>query len=111
MNATAAPRTIPTDIFYRRGLRMLVDTDNLVTDDAFRRDFDRFVDEAGKGNGPVAITRDSRVVGIFMSPEEYDALFGAAVRKLLKAREKGPTVSHQHVRRQAEQAIKRRQKS
>jgi PHD/YefM family antitoxin component YafN of YafNO toxin-antitoxin module len=87
---------------------MLVETDNLVTADAFQRDFQRFVEAAGKGSGPVAITRDSRVVGVFMSPAEYDALFGAAVRKLLKSREKGPTVSHDDVRKRSEQIIKRR---
>jgi prevent-host-death family protein len=91
--------------------RMLVDTDNLVTADAFQRDFQQFVDAAGKGNGPVAITRDSRVVGVFMSPDEYDALFGSAVRRLLKSREKGPTVSHEEVRRRSEQIIKRRRKA
>ena len=90
---------------------MLVETDNLVSADTFREDFDQFVDAATKGCGPVAITRDSRVVGVFMSPDEYDALFGGAIRTLLKSREKGPSVSHEDVRRQAEQVIKRRRKS
>jgi len=90
---------------------MLVETDNLVTAENFQKDFPQFVDAANRGNGPVAVTRDSRVVGVFMSPDEYDALFGAAVRKLLKSREKGPTVSHEEVRRRSEQIIKRRRKA
>jgi hypothetical protein len=58
----------------------------------------------------VAITRDSKVIGVFLSPDEYDVLFGAAVRKLLKSREKGPTVSHDQVRKHAKQVIKRRRR-
>lgn len=90
---------------------MLVETDNLVPAEDFHADFDRFIEAAGKGNGPVAITRGSEVVGIFMSPDEYDALFGGAVRKLLKSREKGPVVSQAAVRRQAKNVIQRRRKS
>lgn len=90
---------------------MLVETENLVTADSFRRDFDHFVDAAGKGRGPVAITRDSQVVGIFMSPEEYDALFGATIKRLLKTREKGPVITQAEVRAQAEQVLKRRRRS
>lgn len=90
---------------------MLVNTDNLIPAEDFQADFDRFVEAAGKGEGPVAITRGSEVVGVFMSPDEYDALFGGAVHKLLKSREKGPLVSHAAVRRRAQQVIKRRRKS
>lgn len=90
---------------------MLIETDNLVSAATFRDDFDRFVDAAMKGSGPVAITRDSRVVGVFMSPAEYDVLVGTAVRKLLKSRERGPTVSHEDVRKHGEQVIRRRRKS
>lgn len=90
---------------------MLVSTDNLVPAEDFQADFDHFLKAAGKGQGPVAITRGSEVVGVFMSPDEYDALFGGAVRKLLKSREKGPLVSRAAVRRRAERVIKRRRKS
>jgi prevent-host-death family protein len=89
---------------------MLVETENLVTAEAFQQDFDLFVAAARKGSGPVAITRDSEVIGVFLSAAEYDALNGAAVKKLLKSREKGPVVSHASVRRQAEQVIRRRRK-
>jgi hypothetical protein len=89
---------------------MLVETDNLVTAEDFRADFDRFVAAAGQGSGPVAITRDSQVVGVFMSPQEYDAIFGGAVRDLLKSREKGPVVEHEDVRKRAAQIVKRRRR-
>ena len=90
---------------------MLIETDNLVSADAFRDAFDRYVDAANSGNGPVAIIRDSQVVGVFMSPDEYEALFGAKIKKLLKSRESGPVVSQASVRKQAEQVIRRRRKS
>lgn len=90
---------------------MLVETENLVNADAFRDAFDHYVDAANRGNGPVAIIRDSQVVGVFMSPDEYDALFGAKIKKLLKSRETGSIVAHESVRKQAEQVIRRRRKS
>ena len=87
---------------------MFVESQNLVTAEAFRKDFDRYIDE---GAAMVAITRDSQVVGVFLSPAEYEAQFGAAVQKLLKSREKGPTVDHATVRKRAEQVIRRQRKS
>ena len=90
---------------------MLIESDNLVTAEDFRKDFERFVSSARDGGGPVAITSDSQVVGVFMSPAEYDAQFGTAVRKLLKSREKGPMVAHHSVRKHAAQVIRRRRKS
>jgi hypothetical protein len=89
---------------------MLVETNNLVSEETFREDFERFVTAAKNGGGPVAIMRDSEVVGVFVSPAEYDAAFGAEVRKLLKSRERGPKVSHEAVRAQAQKIIDRRRK-
>jgi hypothetical protein len=89
---------------------MLVETDNLVTADKFRTDFDHFVTASQKGSGPVAITRNSEVIGFFLSPEEYQAAFGENVKKLLKSREKGPTVEHEQVRKHALKVIERRRK-
>jgi hypothetical protein len=89
---------------------MLVDTENLVTADRFRSNFDQFVTAAQQGNGPVAITRDSEVIGVFLSPEEYQAAFGVNVKKLLKSRERGPTVDHEFVRKEAQKVINLRRK-
>ncbi|MCI0357386.1 MAG: type II toxin-antitoxin system Phd/YefM family antitoxin [Planctomycetaceae bacterium] len=90
---------------------MLVDTDNLVSAEKFRKHFDQYVDAARQGRGPVAVTQNSEVVGVFMSPEEYDAMFGHEIAALLKSREKGPTVSHEEVRKRAKQIIARHKKS
>jgi PHD/YefM family antitoxin component YafN of YafNO toxin-antitoxin module len=90
---------------------MLVDTDNLVSAEQFRKDFDRYVAAAREGRGPVAVTRDSEVIGVFMSPAEYDSLFGHEIAALLKSREKGPTVSHEEVRKRAKQIIAKHRKS
>lgn len=89
---------------------MLVETNNLVSADTFRQDFDRFVTAAKNGGGPVAILRDSEVVGVFVSPEEFDAAFGAEVKKLLQSRERGPKVDHQAVRMRAQKIIERRRR-
>jgi prevent-host-death family protein len=77
---------------------MLVDTDNLVTADEFRKDLDKFVAAARQGLGPVAITQNSELVGFFVGREEYEAMFGTAVRALLSSRAEGPTVSQKEVR-------------
>lgn len=89
---------------------MLVDTDNLVTTEEFRRDLAKYVAAAGKGQGPVAVTQGSKVVGFFVGAEEYQALFGAAVRRLLSSRRNGPTVSHEEVRQSVKETLRRTQR-
>ena len=86
---------------------MLVDTKNLVSSDEFRRDFDRFAAAAREGGGPVAVTRDSEVIGFFIGPDEYEAVFGAAVRDLLTSREKEETVSQDEAREHVRATIRR----
>ena len=90
---------------------MLVDTDNLVSAEKFRKHFDRYVAAANQGRGPVAVTQGSEVIGVFMSPAEYDALFGHEIAELLKSREKGPTVSHEEACRQLDKVVKRRRRA
>ncbi len=90
---------------------MLVDTENLVSAEKFRKHFDRYVAAASQGRGPVAVTQDSEVIGVFMSPAEYDSLFGHEIAELLKSREKGPTVSHEEACRRAREVIARHKKS
>jgi prevent-host-death family protein len=90
---------------------MLIDTDNLVSAETFQKHFERYVAVAGQGRGPVAVTKNSEVIGVFMSLSDYDALYGQEIAELLKSREKGPTVSHEEVRRRSKQIIQRRKKS
>jgi len=73
---------------------MLVDSDNLVTKDVFRAELDRFIEAAKAGQGPVAVTADSQVVGFFIGSDDYEAMFGAAVRELLSERGGGESVDH-----------------
>jgi PHD/YefM family antitoxin component YafN of YafNO toxin-antitoxin module len=77
---------------------MLVETENLVSTEKFRKELDKYVAAARQGHGPIAITEDSEIVGFFVGAEEYEAMFGAAVRTLLAARATGKTVSHEEVR-------------
>jgi len=77
---------------------MLIETDNLVSADVFRHDFDKYVESARAGNGPVAVMRGAEIVGVLISPADYESLFGVAVRDLLTSRSSGPTVSHQQAK-------------
>jgi hypothetical protein len=61
----------------------------------FRDKIDKYVAAARKGGGPVAVTDGDEVVGVFLGPADYDAAARAAVRKLLRSRMTGPTVSHE----------------
>lgn len=90
---------------------MLVDTDNLVSSEEFRRDLDKYVSAAQEGRGPVAVTKGSKVVGFFIGPDDYEAMFGAAVKELLAARMTGPTVSHGEVREQIRKRLRDRRSS
>jgi prevent-host-death family protein len=77
---------------------MLIETCNQVSAEDFRKELDKYVAAARKGGGPIAITQDSEVVGFFIAADEYEAMFGAAVKKLLSARARGPTVTHEEAR-------------
>ncbi len=87
---------------------MLVETDNLVSADEFTKHLEKYVEVARQGTGPIAVTRDDQVLGFFISPEEYEAMFGVAVRKLLSSRlSETATVSHEQVRDSARESIRR----
>ena len=87
---------------------MLVETDNIVPVETFRKEMGKFIAAARGGRGPVAITQDSAIVGFFISPDEYNAIFGTAVKKLLESRERGPTVSHETARSRVMAAARRK---
>ncbi len=87
---------------------MLVDTDNLVPAEEFRKHLERYVAAAHSGCGPVAVTQGSEVVGFFVSPEDYEAMSGAAVKKLLTARARGRTVTHEEALSRARAAASRK---
>ena len=86
---------------------MLVDTNNLVTAEQFRKHLEKYIAAAQEGSGPVAVTQDAEVVGFFIGKAEYEALHGAAVKDLLTARAQGPTVAHDEVRAHIQKVIKR----
>ena len=87
---------------------MLVETDNLVSADEFKKHLDKYVKAAEQGSGPIAVMRDAEVVGIFMSAAEYEAMFGTAVRKLLASRiEESETIAHEEVGGSVREAVRR----
>ncbi len=90
---------------------MLVETDNIVTAEELRKQFDKFLDAARDGRGPIAVTRDSEIVGFFVAPEEYEALFGAAVKKLLAGRTAGRKVTHEEARSRVRRVARRLSRS
>jgi PHD/YefM family antitoxin component YafN of YafNO toxin-antitoxin module len=53
---------------------MLIDTENIVTKDEFRKGLDKYLAAARRGAGPVAVIDGSKVVAVFISSKEYQAL-------------------------------------
>jgi hypothetical protein len=86
---------------------MQVVTDNLVAAEDFRKNLDKYVTAAGKGNGPIAVLRDAEVVGFFLSPDDFKALHCKAIRKLLKERMQGPTVSQEEAQAYIAKVLRR----
>ena len=86
---------------------MLVETNNLVSTDEFRKDLEKYLAAAQQGCGPIAITQNAEVVGFFIAADEYEAMFGAAVKKLLASRAQGPTVSQEEARARVRAAARR----
>jgi PHD/YefM family antitoxin component YafN of YafNO toxin-antitoxin module len=87
---------------------MLVETENIVPVETFRKEIGKFIAAARGGRGPVAITQDSAIVGFFVSPDDYNAMFGAAVKELLESRQHRPTLSHESARSRVMAAARRK---
>ena len=77
---------------------MLVETNNLVSTEDFRKELDKYVAAARDGCGPIVLTKESEIVGFFLSADEYEVMFGATVSDLLSSRSKGPKVPHEKVK-------------
>ncbi len=86
---------------------MLVEIDNLVPAEEFRKAFDDYVAAAQNGCGPIAVMKKSEVVGFFIGAADYEAMFGVAVKSLLSSRAKGPSVSHSHARARIQELTRR----
>jgi prevent-host-death family protein len=69
-------------------------TERTVSMTEFRKRMGEYVAAARTGGGPVAVTDGGEVVGVFLSPADYEEAYKLALRRLLRARMKGPTVSH-----------------
>jgi hypothetical protein len=86
---------------------MLIDTDRLVSKEKLRKNFDHYLGLAKKGGGPLAVTNDSEIVALMISPQEYEDLQGAQIADLIRSRADEATISTEEVRKRVAKAIKR----
>ena len=84
---------------------MLIDTQNLVDSES-----ERYMTAASAGNGPVAVMKDARVIGVLVDPDEYEQMFGVAVRELLSSRMTGPTLTQDEVKAGIQKLIQYRRR-
>lgn len=90
---------------------MTVKNKNLVSAREFRRNLDKYLTAAQDGEGPVAVLNGATVMGYLIGPEEYELVRGKAIRKLLKERMKGPTISHEQVRNDIQKIVQGRSRT
>ena len=86
---------------------MTAKVENLVSARKLRKNLNKYLDAASAGQGPVAVSNGSKVMGYLIGPDEYEAVRGKAIRKLLKERMKGPTVTHEDVRKAMQKIVQR----
>ena len=84
---------------------MLSGTQKRVSKDKLRDNIDKCFAEARNGHGPVAVVHGSELMGYLVSPEDYDAVCGATIGKLLRQRMKGSTVSQASARAHIERVL------
>lgn len=84
---------------------MRIEAKNLVSADEFRGNWDRFLRRAKQGRGPIAVTENEQVVGVFMGAADYEAMAGRQVKKLLQERMKGPTISHEEAMARLDETV------
>jgi len=88
--------------------RMLIDTNNLVTVEEFRKELKKYIASMKKGEGPIAVLEDSKVVGYFIRADEYEAMHEEEIQELLRSREGSPKLSHEVARARALGSLKKK---
>jgi hypothetical protein len=76
---------------------MNIETDKIVSAEEFLKHWGRYRAMARRGSGPIAVTEKDEVIGVFIGAEEYETMFGEAVKELLKRRMKGSIVTQEEV--------------
>ena len=73
--------------------------DLVITATEFKKNLKRHIKTAANGRGPIAVREGKHLVGIFISPKDYDGLYAMAIRELLKERMKfkGPGIPNDAV--------------
>jgi len=89
---------------------MNIDAMNLVSADEFRGHCGRYLQRAKKGLGPIAVSENDQVIGVFIGAADFEAMAGRAMKELLESRLKGPTISHDEAMSRIEAAIKRKKR-
>ena len=74
---------------------MGIELRQLVSAREFTDDWSKYKTQTQAGNGPIGVTEGEQVVGVFLSVEDYEAAYGAAIGRMLKRRMRagGPTYS------------------
>jgi PHD/YefM family antitoxin component YafN of YafNO toxin-antitoxin module len=83
-------------------------TEIQVSSEQLRSNLEKCFTAARKG--PVAVRDGSQIKAYLISPDDYEEVCSAAIRKLLKERMKGPTISQQEARDHIEKALRGRER-
>lgn len=89
---------------------MIAPPEKSISVEAFGKEGRRLLAGVQKKEGPIALTQDSEIIGVFLSLEEYEALQTAVLRKLLRSRLQGPTVPHEEVAARIREKVRRMKK-
>lgn len=76
-----------------------IQVNQIVSAKEFHDDWPKYVAQTQAGQGPIGVAKGDEIVGVFLSVEDYEAAFGAAVKRLLRRRIRsgGPTFSSENV--------------
>jgi antitoxin (DNA-binding transcriptional repressor) of toxin-antitoxin stability system len=85
---------------------MSIDTGNVVSVKKFHAEFAKYLRKVEKGEGPIALIKDSEVVA-YVVPPDHEAYDTEEMAEVLAKRMKGKTYAHEQVMAEARRRIQK----
>lgn len=86
---------------------MIRSVNQVVTEAELKKNIKQYVRMAPGGQGPIGVRAGKQIVGVYLSADEFDSLYAAAIRGLLRSRATGPTVTQSEARKRIQRRLQK----
>jgi len=76
-----------------QGVAMIRSVDHIITESEFQKNIRKYLRRDPAELGPIGVRSGKQMIGVYLSADEFNSLYAAAIRGLLRSRAKGKTVT------------------